>query len=319
MTNTLTQALEVSGDLGGWFELLREDLNQPFFSLLMKEVYKDVKWGIAPHPKYIFRALKLCPPDRTKVILLGQDPYPQPYVADGLAFSTQQINRPVSLMNIIQEAKKWFGKNKTNHEELFYWNELSQWADQGVLLLNAALTCKNNEVGSHMKHWRPFISALLNTQRDKVVVLMGKEAQSFEGTVKRYNSVINCPHPVARNDEFKGCDVFCKINNELKIGINWGLWKEKCVTAGLYAGETLLASLPGNYAMLPETREEIIKLIGLEVQDLAYLEPLAQSCLKRKINPSWMKGADLHLFYHDVLVKAMTLPDGTIISQFKIH
>lgn len=316
----LLQGLKQSGDLGSWFDVFREALDQPWFPELMAKVFAEYKGkDVTPNPKDIFRAFRLCSPQSLKVVLLGQDPYPYPYVADGLAFSTMQLQRPVSLINIVLEARKDFPVKKLQFSKLHYWNDLSQWSRlHGVLLLNTALTCKYNAVGSHSKIWAPFMENIIPLIKPKVFVLMGREAEKYGRYIPKGVKILTCPHPAARDDGFRDCDIFRKINDELQYKVNWGLFKEDCIHAGLYAEDTLLGSIPGCFYMHAEISKEINGLVGKKVEEIAFLEPRAQNYLKLKINPDYMDGNDVHKFYNEVLTTAMNLPDETIITSFKL-
>lgn len=178
-------------------------------------------------PKYddLYKAFHLCKPNATRVVWIGQDPYPAPGKADGLAFSCRFKPYPPSLKAILNELASNTGIVKTN-------GDLSGWAKQGVLLLNTALTVKSNRPGSHQKLWQEFtesVISVVNKHPRKVFVLLGAEAQKWEDhidTSKHFVVRAGHPSPLNRKRDFKGCKLFTKINLFLSVTnskpIDWG-------------------------------------------------------------------------------------------------
>lgn len=161
----------------------------------------------------IFRAFSLCPYNTCKVVILGQDPYPQAGVATGLAFANRKEAKTLSpSLKALMTAV-----NATEDFDV----SLAEWSKQGILLLNTALTCKLNQIGSHVELWRPFITKFiqnLNQQRsDLIYVLLGFQAQYFSKYINN-NVVIIEKHPAyyARVGVSMPNDVFLKINNILE-------------------------------------------------------------------------------------------------------
>lgn len=160
----------------------------------VSQLYRSKR--IMPEYKDIFKAFHLCPWEEFKVLLLGQDPYPQPGVATGLAFGNNKPPLSPSL-EILKEACVDYS---IPHPPIKFDNTLESWAKQGVLLLNSSLTVETYRPGSHVNIWRPFIAEVLknicNFATGIVYVLMGRQAQSFEPYINgRFNYIIKTPHP----------------------------------------------------------------------------------------------------------------------------
>ena len=132
-------ALEAS-----WKSKLADEFEKPYFRELAGRVRSEYEDGtVYPHPKNVFQAFTLTPFDDVRVIILGQDPYHGPHQAHGLAFSVAEgVQEPPSLVNIYKELESDIGKRP-------HGGNLENWARQGVLLLNAALTVRKGEAGSH--------------------------------------------------------------------------------------------------------------------------------------------------------------------------
>ena len=161
-----------------WKELLKDEFEKPYFSELIqfvKNEYKTTK--IYPPGKLIFNAFDHCPAEQTKVVILGQDPYHGPGQAHGLCFSVPEgIDQPPSLQNIFKEINNDLGKPVPTS------GNLERWAEQGVLLLNATLTVRAHQAGSHQnKGWETFTDAVIKIISEKkenlVFFLWGSYAQ----------------------------------------------------------------------------------------------------------------------------------------------
>lgn len=147
-----------------WKELLKDEFEKPYFSELIqfvKNEYKTTK--IYPPGKLIFNAFDHCPAEQTKVVILGQDPYHGPGQAHGLCFSVPEgIEQPPSLQNIFKEINNDLGKPVPTS------GNLERWAEQGVLLLNATLTVRAHQAGSHQnKGWETFTDAVIKIISEK--------------------------------------------------------------------------------------------------------------------------------------------------------
>lgn len=186
---------------------------------------------IYPPNHLIFNALNTTPLDRVKVVILGQDPYHGPNQAHGLSFSVQKgVALPPSLRNIFHELHADVGVERPKH------GDLTHWAEQGVLLLNAVLTVEAGQPTSHQKRgWEEFtdhVIDVLNEQREHIVfILWGAYAQRKGQRINQdKHLVLKAAHPsplAANRGGFFGCKVFSKSNNYLKQNgiepINWQL------------------------------------------------------------------------------------------------
>lgn len=189
------------------------------------------KKNIYPAGKDVFRAFDLCPYDQTKVVIIGQNPYHQPGVADGLAFSTQQPKRPQSLEVIFKEIYRDLNIQyfqDITFEEFFPSSNLEKWTRMGFLLLNSSLTVEEGKAESHLDiGWQEVTKAAimgLNAKEHQVIFLLwGKEAKVFEQYVdpKSKNIVFTAAHPAAElykeNAGFYGCRHFSLVRDVLPI------------------------------------------------------------------------------------------------------
>lgn len=161
-----------------WKELLGEEFEKPYFEALtrfVRDEYRQTR--IYPPGKLIFNAFNHCSVDNTKVVILGQDPYHGPGQAHGLSFSVPEgIQQPPSLQNIFKEIENDLGIPVPAS------GNLERWSDQGVLLLNATLTVRAHQAGSHQnKGWETFTDAVIrrlaNKKEHLVFLLWGSYAQ----------------------------------------------------------------------------------------------------------------------------------------------
>jgi uracil-DNA glycosylase len=163
-------------------------------------------------------------------VFLGQDPYPQKGIATGVLFGNKEGTTELSpSLEVIKEASINY---EIPHPPLKFDVTLESWARQGILMINSALTCEMNKVGSHVMLWRPFISKLLhnlsNTSPGLVYVLFGEQAQTFEPYInRRVNSTIKVRHPsyYARTNTKMPYWVFTELNKLMKdsygVPIKW--------------------------------------------------------------------------------------------------
>ena len=203
-----------------WKELLKDEFEKPYFSELIqfvKNEYKTTK--IYPPGKLIFNAFDHCPAEQTKVVILGQDPYHGPGQAHGLCFSVPEgIEQPPSLQNIFKEINNDLGKPVPTS------GNLERWAEQGVLLLNATLTVRAHQAGSHQgKGWEQFTDAVIQAvnaqERPIVYMLWGRPAQSkIPMLTNPKHLVLKAPHPspLSAYRGFFGCKHFSKANSFLE-------------------------------------------------------------------------------------------------------
>ncbi|RDY23996.1 uracil-DNA glycosylase [Romboutsia maritimum] len=203
-----------------WDELLKGEFEKEYYLELrrfLKEEYESKT--IYPNMHNIFEALKHTSYKETKVLILGQDPYHGENQAHGLAFSVQpDVKTPPSLLNMYKELKDDLGCYIPNN------GYLMPWADQGVLLLNTALTVRAHEANSHKnKGWEIFtdnIIKLLNERKDPVIfVLWGANARKKKEFIDgNRHFILESPHPspLSANRGFFGCKHFSKVNDILK-------------------------------------------------------------------------------------------------------
>lgn len=205
-----------------WKEQLQEEFAKQYFVDLTAFVKKEYQEGkVYPAPKNIFRAFDLCPFDRVKVVILGQDPYHGPGQANGLAFAVDEGERlPPSLQNIYKELAEEYG---VPYESLAKKGDLLAWAKQGVLLLNATLTVRAHTAGSHQdRGWEPFTDAVIRSLSENrehlVFMLWGNYARAKGAHIDRTKHlVLESPHPspFSAASGFFGCQHFRKANDYL--------------------------------------------------------------------------------------------------------
>ena len=198
--------------VGGEFE-------KPYFNNIRKVLLELKSKNISTYPpnSNIFNAFDTTPFDQVKVVIIGQDPYHQPGQAMGLSFSVPRgIAIPASLRNIYKEIKRDLGIDEPTHGDLSY------WAEQGVLLLNAILTVEGGKAASHSKiGWEYFTDNVIKTlseDREKLVFLLwGNFAKSKKNLIdmkKHYVLEAVHPSPLA-GGKFIGCGHFSKTNEIL--------------------------------------------------------------------------------------------------------
>lgn len=207
--------------LGAWADL-------PFFSTTWPAIEALIEGEsrmVLPPDPVRFAALERTQPDDTRVVILGQDPYPTAGHANGLAFSvTPETPYPKSLKNIFQELSADFGKTPAS-------GDLTHWADQGVLLLNTALSVPVGAAGAHaMLGWRDLTTEVLArlSRRPRAFLLWGKHAQAFRFDIVGENHLIietAHPSPLSAYRGFFGSKPFSRVNDWLEeIGQSPILW-----------------------------------------------------------------------------------------------
>jgi uracil-DNA glycosylase len=213
----------------GWKSALSSAFEQPYFQAIKAYLVAAKEAGkiIYPPGPMIFNAFNQTPFDQLKVVILGQDPYHNPGEAMGLSFSVPQgVRVPPSLQNIYKEINTSLGYPVPKH------GDLTKWAAQGVLLLNAILTVEKNMPASHSKiGWASFTDDVIRTISEQktgiVFLLWGKFAQTKKAlidTEKHFVFESAHPSPLAGN-AFQGCGHFVKTNEVLegqgKLKIDW--------------------------------------------------------------------------------------------------
>jgi uracil-DNA glycosylase len=204
-----------------WKEALHNEFSKPYFLEVVTHLKLERTTGkiIYPPGPLIFNAFNQTPFSKVKVVILGQDPYHNPGQAHGLSFSVPNgIKPPPSLMNIYKEIQHDIGIQMPAG-----YGNLTKWAEQGVLLLNAILTVRANEPASHSKiGWMNFTDAVIKKISDEkkgvIFLLWGKFAQEKQSLIDETKHVVlkaAHPSPFSADKGFFGCKHFSKINTIL--------------------------------------------------------------------------------------------------------
>ena len=207
----------------GWERVLSPYINGLSFDHIMNTLIDGVKKGRRFTPKFkdTFNAFIECPYDNVKVVIVGQDPYPQLGVADGIAFSCSNKGKAEKSLQYILKA---LGDEDGDVN-------LKRWANQGVLLINTALTVEVNKIGSHYSIWKSFTEYLFDTlnrhNKGLVFILMGKKAEEWAPLLSNMK-IYKVAHPASaayRGGEWDCKNVFALTNAELdKQGKTWIEW-----------------------------------------------------------------------------------------------
>lgn len=221
----------------GWHDLLKGFLVSEDFVTIIKTleglVNEDIRF--TPPLRMIFRAFSECPLDKLKVIVVGQDPYPQLGVADGIAFSCGNTGKPEASLRYIHRAIAKTVYDNDNTKDLNV--DLVEWSRQGVLMLNTSLTTEVGKIGKHFAIWDPFVKYLIdmlnsrsiNAEKPIVWAFLGKKAQELEDLLDDSQIILRASHPAsaayAREKMWDCNDIFNKINSELdSLGSTKILW-----------------------------------------------------------------------------------------------
>lgn len=217
----------------GWKQALHEEFGQPYFSQLAQKIKLELAEGQTLYPPgpLIFNAFAQTPFDKVRVVILGQDPYHNPGQAHGLSFSVPPgVPPPPSLLNIYEEIRR-----SLNIQMPRDYGDLTHWARQGVLLLNAMLTVRANQPSSHSNlGWANFTDAVirkLSSEKKGIIFLLwGRFAQEKAKLIdKNQHHILTAPHPspLSAYRGFIGCGHFARVNELLETdgqeGIDWRL------------------------------------------------------------------------------------------------
>ncbi|KXT76486.1 uracil-DNA glycosylase [Streptococcus sp. DD12] len=211
-----------------WHNALKAELPQDYFRQINRFMDTVYATGtVYPPRESVFAALQKTPLAEVKVVILGQDPYHGPGQAQGLSFSVPDaLAAPPSLQNILKELAQDLGESRPSHD-------LTSWAEQGVLLLNACLTVPEHQANGHQGQiWEPFTDAvmrLVNAKASPVVfILWGAFAQKKKALIsQKHHLVLTAPHPspLSAYRGFFGSKPFSKTNHFLKTAglseIDW--------------------------------------------------------------------------------------------------
>lgn len=181
---------------------------------------------LCPALPNVFRAFKLCSLKDCRVVMIGMDPYPDKFMgkprATGILFGNNKDVPEDKLSPSLQVVKESAINFEIPHNIITFDQTLESWAKQGILMINSALTCELNKVGSHVNQWRPFVSKLLKNLSDKetgiIYILFGSQAQTLKPYInERYNDIIEIEHPAyfARSNKIMPYSVFRQMNDIL--------------------------------------------------------------------------------------------------------
>lgn len=206
----------------GWGDKLKTFIMSKDFDNILSYLLNDVKNGkrFTPILKYVFRAFEECPYKDLKIVMIGQEPYPYEGVSDGIAFSGGIKNKvETSLKYIFKEIET------TVHPNGYTWDpDLKRWSNQGILLLNSALTTNFDKQGQHYELWKSFLTFVFDTLNYQnpglIYVFMGRKAQEWSDFISENNFKLYTSHPAsaAHNglESWDSEDIFNRIS-ELSI------------------------------------------------------------------------------------------------------
>lgn len=181
---------------------------------------------LCPALPNVFRAFKLCSLKNCRVVMIGMDPYPDKFMgkprATGILFGNNKDVPEDKLSPSLQVVKESAINFEIPHNIITFDQTLESWAKQGILMINSALTCELNKVGSHVNQWGPFVSKLLKNLSERetgiVYILFGRQAQTLKPYInERYNDIIEIEHPAyfARSNKIMPYSVFRQMNDIL--------------------------------------------------------------------------------------------------------
>ena len=206
----------------GWDIIFKSFIFSSEFDNILTKLYtlsqEDKRF--TPPLKQVFRAFEECPYDKLQVVIVGQDPYPQLGVADGIAFSCSNTDKlQPSLKFMLQEVDRTVYNNHVISEQL----DLSRWSNQGILMLNTALTVEVNKIGSHYDIWKPFTAYLLdylnNYNPGLVYAYLGKKAEEWSDLTTNTEHKFFVKHPASAaysGSKWDSNDIFNKISTVVK-------------------------------------------------------------------------------------------------------
>jgi uracil-DNA glycosylase len=214
----------------GWGDKLKTFILSQDFDDILNKLVKEVENGkrFTPPIKQMFSAFDKCNYSDLKVVIVGQDPYPYLGVADGMAFSCSNENKPqASLRYMLKAVHKTVYLGEEYHSN----PDLSHWAEQGILLLNTSLTTEIGKIGKHYDIWQPFIAFLIDILNSfnpgLVYIFMGKKATELIDDVSNNNHKLVCTHPAFAAykslEEWDCNDIFNKTSKLVKNHYNYDI------------------------------------------------------------------------------------------------
>lgn len=214
----------------GWANKLKTFiLSDDFLNILRKLAQHQLSGKrFTPTIKNLFRAFEQCPYDELKVVFVGQDPYPKEGVADGIAFSCKNTSHPSQVQPSLRSIYKGLEKEGINHSHFY---DLADWSNQGILMLNTALTTEVGKAGAHTEMWDQFIIFLLDTLNHThtgiAYVFMGKVSQKYMQYISEDNNYIfTCSHPASAaytGGEWDSNGVFKSVTDVVKQNFNYDI------------------------------------------------------------------------------------------------
>lgn len=202
---------------GDWMKVLDRNETMKIMGWL-RTVNKET---LCPNIKDVFKAFKLCPYNKCRVIFVGQDPYPQRGVAQGVLFGNSSDTPENKLSPSLQIIKESVINFEIPHNLITFDPTLESWAKQGILMINSALTTEVGKIGVHMMKWRPFMIASLKQMSminpGIIYVLFGSQAQILEPYISKNNYVLKIEHPAyfARTNKKMPYHIWKDINKIL--------------------------------------------------------------------------------------------------------
>ena len=202
---------------GDWMKVLDRNETMKIMGWL-RTVNKET---LCPNIKDVFKAFKLCPYNKCRVIFVGQDPYPQRGVAQGVLFGNSSNTPENKLSPSLQIIKESVINFEIPHNLITFDPTLESWAKQGILMINSALTTEVGKIGVHMMKWRPFMIAFLKQMSminpGIIYVLFGSQAQILEPYISKNNYVLKIEHPAyfARTNKKMPYHIWKDINKIL--------------------------------------------------------------------------------------------------------
>ena len=202
---------------GDWMKVLDRNETMKIMGWL-RTVNKET---LCPNIKDVFKAFKLCPYNKCRVIFVGQDPYPQRGVAQGVLFGNSSNTPENKLSPSLQVIKESVINFEIPHNLITFDPTLESWAKQGILMINSALTTEVGKIGVHMMKWRPFMIAFLKQMSminpGIIYVLFGSQAQILEPYISKNNYVLKIEHPAyfARTNKKMPYHIWKDINKIL--------------------------------------------------------------------------------------------------------
>jgi uracil-DNA glycosylase len=217
----------------GWANKLKGFIQSSDFDKILETLYNEREDGkrFTPPLKDVFKAFEECPEKDLKIVFIGQDPYPQLGVADGMAFSCGVTMKPQpSLRNMFEAIEETVYQGFPTYQD----PNLTRWANQGVLLLNTALTCQVDKIGSHYNIWNEFVMYVFDmlnfTNSGLIFVLLGAKAQELESIIGPNHYILKASHPASAaytkttwdcKNIFLRANEIIEANNGKTHTINW--------------------------------------------------------------------------------------------------